>query len=141
MSAWAENRAYDFTIRTLDDPDRHAGNVSIWWVSQQNRVGEVGYWIRSDLTGRGIGTEATARVIQIGFEEIALHKVVLRIAVGNRQSEAIAERLGFVLEGTLRDEVKVGGVWLDHTSWSLLESEWAYARELLNEMRDSRPET
>ncbi len=129
VSAWAERRAYDFTIRTADDLDRHIGNVSIWTTSQQNRIGEVGYWIRSDEAGRGYGTEATTRVIQIGFEEMGLHKVQLRIAVGNTRSERIARRLEFTLEGTLRDEVKVGTRWLDHTVWSMLESEWAVQRE------------
>ena len=131
VTAWADGKAYDFTIRLLSDEERHAGNVSVWWVSQQNLVGEVGYWVRSDLTGRGIGTEATARVVQVGFEEMGLHKVVLRIAVGNRGSERIAEKLGFSLEGTLRAEVRVGPSWLDHTSWSLLTSEWARTRERL----------
>jgi ribosomal-protein-serine acetyltransferase len=132
ITAWGEGKAYDFTIRLIGDEDRHAGNVSVWWVSQQNLVGEVGYWIRSDLTGRGIGTEATARAVQVGFEEMGVHKVVLRIAVGNRGSERIAEKLGFALEGTLRAEVRVGGAWLDHTSWSLLRTEWDMTRERLH---------
>lgn len=124
VSAWAERRAFDFTIRTIDDLDRHIGNVSIWATSQQNNIGEVGYWIRSDETDKGYATEATTRAVQIGFEEMGLHKVQLRIAVGNTRSERIARRLDFVQEGTLRDEVKVGNRWLDHTVWSMLEKEW-----------------
>jgi ribosomal-protein-serine acetyltransferase len=129
VAAWAERRAYDFTVRTLDDPGRHIGNVSLWTTSSQNGIGEVGYWIRSDETGKGYGAEATTRVIQIGFEELRLHKVQLRIAVGNVRSERIARSLGFAFEGTLRDEVKVGDEWLDHTVWSLLEGEWWAQRE------------
>lgn len=129
VAAWAEQRAYDFTIRTIDDQGRHIGNVSIWPVSAQNSIGEVGYWIRSDETGKGYGAEATTRIIQVGFEEMKLHKVQLRIAVGNIRSERIARNLGFVLEGTLRDEVKVGSRWLDHTVWSLLEDEWWAQRD------------
>lgn len=129
VAAWAEQRAYDFTIRTIDDQGRHIGNVSIWPVSSQNSIGEVGYWIRSDETGKGYGAEATTRIIQVGFEEMKLHKVQLRIAVGNIRSERIARNLGFVLEGTLRDEVKVGSRWLDHTVWSLLEDEWWAQRD------------
>ncbi len=124
LNAWTEGRAYDFSIRYPDRPERHLGNVSIWWVSKQNAVGEIGYWIRSDETRRGIATEATMRILQVGFEELAMHKIQLRIAVGNTGSERIAEKLGFVREGVLREEVKVGPRWLDHSSWSLLESEW-----------------
>ena len=129
VAAWAERRAFDFTVRTIDDPGRHIGNVSLWTTSSQNAIGEVGYWIRSDETGKGYGAEATTRAIQIGFEEMRLHKVQLRIAVGNVRSERIARALGFAFEGTLRDEVKVSDEWLDHTVWSLLEGEWWAQRE------------
>lgn len=128
MGAWASGRAFDFAIRLLDDDERHIGNVSIWFTSQANMVGEVGYWIRSDQTGRGIGTEATARALQIAFEELTMHRVVTRIAVGNIASERIVQKLGFLKEGTLRDEVKVGTRWLDHTVWGLLDREWRMER-------------
>lgn len=123
-AAWSEGRAFDFTVRPHDNLDSHVGNVSVWWVSQQNHVGEIGYWVRSDMTSQGVGTEITAKAMQIGFEEIGLHKIVLRIAVGNVGSEHIARKLGYTFEGTLRDEVKVGNRWLDHTVWSLLDREW-----------------
>jgi ribosomal-protein-serine acetyltransferase len=124
VGSWADRRAFDFTVRTQDDLDRHIGNVSVWQTSQQNSTGEVGYWIRSDETGKGYGTEAAAAVVKIGFEELGFHKVVLRIAVGNIGSERIATKIGFTLEGILRDEVKVGDEWLDHTAWSMLSPEW-----------------
>jgi ribosomal-protein-serine acetyltransferase len=131
LSAWNDGRAYDFAIRYPDEPDYHVGNVSIWYVSPQNRIGEVGYWIRSGRTDQGIGTEATARILQIGFEELNMHKIVLRIAAGNLGSERIAAKLGFSKEGLLREEVKVGTTWLDHTIWSLLENEWWVERDRL----------
>ncbi len=125
VGSWAERRAFDFTVRPIEDLDRHIGNVSVWPTSVQNGVGEVGYWIRSDETGHGYGVEAAAVAVDVGFNELDLHKVVLRIAVGNIASEKIAKRLGFTYEGVLRDEVKVGTQWLDHSSWSMLQSEWA----------------
>lgn len=128
-NAWDNGRAFDFAIRRPDDPDRHLGNVSVWFTSRANRVGEIGYWVRTDEVGQGICTEVTARMLQVGFEELKLHRIALRIAVGNRPSERVAEKLGFLQEGILRDEVKVGSRWLDHTIWGLLESEWRVERE------------
>jgi len=130
-SAWNDARAYDFAIRLHEEPDFHVGNISVWPTSPANRIGEIGYWIRSDLTGEGIGTEVTARAVQVGFEELNYHKIVLRIAVGNERSDRIAKCLGFTFEGTLRDEVKVGTTWIDHTVWSLLEDEWPEVRDTL----------
>ncbi len=124
--AWHEGRAFDFAIRRDREPGRHLGNVSIWHVSRANAVGEVGYWVRTDETGSGICTEAVARILRFGFEELRMHRIVVRIGVGNHPSERVAKKLGFRLEGTLRDEVKVGSKWIDHTIWGLLESEWRH---------------
>ncbi|MDJ0960301.1 MAG: GNAT family protein [Acidimicrobiia bacterium] len=133
ISAWNEGRAWDFAIRRPEDPGRHVGNVSIWFTSTPNLVGEIGYWVRTSETGRSVCTEATARALQIAFEELRLHRVALRIAVGNLGSERVAEKLGFRFEGTLREEVKVGHEWLDHTVWGLLEREWWVERERYRE--------
>ena len=123
-AAWAEARAFDFTIRSAARPDVHIGNISVWWVSRPNLVGEIGYWIRSDATNGGVCTEAAANIVQIAFEELGMHRITLRIAVGNVASERVAAKLGFTHEGLLRDEVKVGHEWMDHTVWGLLEHEW-----------------
>lgn len=128
-AAWAEGRAFDFAIRAKEDRADHLGNISVWPVSRRERSGEVGYWIRSDATGTGIATEAAARVLEVGFDELGLHRVTLRIAVGNRASERVAEKLGFVQEGLLRKEVLVHGQWLDHTLWAMLEDEYRELRE------------
>lgn len=129
ISAWNEGRAFDFAVRRREDPDRHLGNVSIWYTSKQNAVAEVGYWVRSDETRKGICTEAVAHLLGIGFEDLRMHRITLRIAVGNRASERIAEKLGFLQEGTLREDVKIGTRWVDHTVWGLLSKEWKVEKE------------
>jgi len=128
VGAWSEDRAYDFAIRSREDADHHLGNVSVWWTSKPNQAGEVGYWVRTDEANKGLCTEATARVLQVAFEELGMHRVSLRIAVGNRSSERVAEKLGFAREGLLRDEVRVGSVWLDHSAWGLIDREWRVER-------------
>ena len=124
IRAFREQRAFDFAIRNPEETNRHYGNVSIWFVSRGFRAGEVGYWVRSDEAGTGIATEVAARMVQVGFEELHMHRIILRIAVGNRGSERVAEKLGFTREGILREELEVHGKWLDHTAYSLLEHEY-----------------
>jgi ribosomal-protein-serine acetyltransferase len=122
--AWKEGRAYDFAIRRRGDTRRHLGNISIWPVSRLTRTGEIGYWVRSDATTHGIATEATAAVVKVGFEDLGYHKLTLRIAIGNRASERVAEKLAFSREGVLREELLIRGRWVDHTLFSLLEREY-----------------
>lgn len=128
-AAWSEGRAYDFAIRPRSDKGHHLGNISVWHTSRREQAAEMGYWIRTDETRGGVATEAAARILQLAFEELELHRVTLRIAVGNRSSERVAEKLGFVQEGLLREEVLVRGTWLDHTLWAMLESEFRAYRD------------
>jgi RimJ/RimL family protein N-acetyltransferase len=102
--------------------------VSVWHTSRREQAGEIGYWVRSTATRGGIATEAAGRIVQVAFEELGLHRVTLRIATGNRASERVAEKLGFVREGLLRKEVQVGGRWLDHSLWAMLEDEYRSQR-------------
>ncbi len=121
MAAWQEGRAFDFAIRQVDDLGRHVGNVSVWFTSRHARVGEIGYWVRTADTSGGVCTEAVARALEVAFEELDMHRVTLRIAVGNLGSERVAEKLRFSREGLLREEVLVNSQWVDHSLWGLLE--------------------
>ena len=122
--SWKEGRAYDFAIRSPNEPGRHLGNMSVWHVSRLGKVGEIGYWVRSDATSRGIATETAAAMLDLGFTTLGMHKITLRIAVGNDASDRVAQKLGFTREGILREELKVNGKWLDHTLYSMLEQEF-----------------
>ncbi len=89
MAAWREDRAWDYSIRWKDDPERHIGNVSFWPVSRLGKIVEIGYWVRSDETSKGVCTEAVDRILQEAFDALGQHKAVLRIAVGNTASDRI----------------------------------------------------
>jgi ribosomal-protein-serine acetyltransferase len=129
MLAWREDRAWDYSIRTKDDPGRHVGNVSFWTVSKLGKILEIGYWVRSDETGRGICTEAVERILREAFDALGYHKAVLRIAVGNTASDRVAQKLGFTREGVLREELLIRGNWVDHSHWSLLDREYRAIRK------------
>lgn len=128
LQAWKEERAWDYSIRSLEDPKKHMGNISFWTVSKLGKIAEVGYWVRSSATSKGICTEAVDLLLAEMFESLGYHKIVLRIAVGNDASDRVAEKLGFTREGVLREELLIRGNWVDHTLWSLLDREFRGAR-------------
>jgi RimJ/RimL family protein N-acetyltransferase len=63
---------------------------------------ELAYWIRADAAGQGFATEMAAALTRICFEVEKLRRVDLQCDVPNERSAAVARRLGFHLEGTLR---------------------------------------
>ena len=93
IQAWKEDRAWDYSVRLKFNPDRHVGNVSLWTVSKLGKIAEIGYWVRSDETSKGICTEAVDALLEEAYTSLSYHKVVLRIAVGNERSDRVAEKL------------------------------------------------
>ena len=128
LQAWKEDRAWDYTIRDADEPDRHLGNISMWTVSKLGKIAELGYWVRSDETSKGVCTEAANAVLTEAFGSEGFHKVIMRIAVGNHASTRVAEKLGFTREGILREELLIRGNWVDHSLWSILDREFKTLR-------------
>jgi len=84
---------------------------------------EVGYWIAADRCGAGLATEVAAVLTRTACEHMGVQRVELRVQDGNVPSRRVAEKLGFQLEGTLRNRLKVGGAWVDLDSYSLLPEE------------------
>lgn len=67
---------------------------------------EIGYWCRTTSCGRGFVTEATAALAHHAFAMLGANRVELRMDDRNQRSVAVAERLGFELEGVLRQDVR-----------------------------------
>jgi RimJ/RimL family protein N-acetyltransferase len=67
---------------------------------------EIGYWIRSDATGKGLATESTAAVTRVGFEIAGFDRIEIRCDPANVRSAAIPKRLGYVHEATLRGRLR-----------------------------------
>jgi RimJ/RimL family protein N-acetyltransferase len=86
---------------------------------------EIGYWIHKDFVNQGLATEVTAALTRVAFEIIHVHKVEIRCDPGNQASAAVPRKLGFVYEGTLREDTRFLEGWSDSMVWGMLESEYS----------------
>ena len=77
------------------------GGVGFGWVGEE-RVGEVGYWLRSDARGRGLTPRAVSLVSCWAFQELGCERLQLRADADNVGSQRVAEKAGFTREGVLR---------------------------------------
>jgi ribosomal-protein-serine acetyltransferase len=105
--------------------DRLVGSIGLPNVDHDRRSCEIGYWLGRSGHGRGTATLAVRALIDHAFGAGQLNRVVIRAGVGNLRSRAVAERLGFTLEGVLRQaERHPDGHYVDLAVYSLLASEW-----------------
>jgi ribosomal-protein-serine acetyltransferase len=101
------------------------GLIGYHWISWPNRLTSIGYWLASDHQGKGLMTKACDTLVTHAFENYNLNRVEIRCAVENLKSRAIPERLGFRLEGQIRDaERMTDGKYVDHAVYGMLARDW-----------------
>jgi len=112
--------SYQLAI-TIDE--RLIGGAGLTIHSLQDGRAELGYCIRRDMWGKGIGTEVAGGLIKFGFNELGLHRIEAKCDPENTASYRIMERNGMKREGLLRHEKNIRGEWRDNYIYSILENE------------------
>ncbi len=67
---------------------------------------EIGYWVRRRFEGQGYISEAVVGITQFAIDVLGARRVEIRVDDRNRRSWRVAERLGFTLEGILRNDAR-----------------------------------
>lgn len=101
-----------------------AGSIGFLYWDWGNKKTEIGYWLGKEFEGLGLATKACTCLITHAFSDLQLHKVEIRMATKNTKSKAIPERLGFTIEGVIRDEEFLNGEYHDKIIYGLLKDEW-----------------
>lgn len=105
-----------------------AGCIDIHGISPLSHSGFLGYWLADRFVGRGAMSGAVARMLDLGFGELGLNRLVILAGMDNARSRAVAERLGFALEGVQRDGLRLHGRYHDACQYSMLSREWRARR-------------
>lgn len=100
------------------------GDVVLFWRSEVDRAGEVGYIFDPRFAGGGFATEAVAALLALGFDGLGLHRIAARIDERNTTSARVVERLGFRHEARLVDSEWFKGEWATMLIFGLLDHEW-----------------
>jgi ribosomal-protein-serine acetyltransferase len=100
------------------------GRMGMHRINRQNKIGEIGYWLASDLQGRGIVTKCCRALIDHGFTVLDLNRIEIKCGVGNDKSMAIPEKLQFKQEGILRQAEWLNGKFIDLYLYAMLKEEW-----------------
>ena len=105
------------------------GAVGAHNISQRFNCAEVGYWLEETRQGRGITTKVCAYICTHLFDELDLDRVEISCSERNTRSRKIPERLGFTLEGKLRQMGYTEDGLTDYLVYGLLKSEWQKGKE------------
>lgn len=98
------------------------GKAGFW------RVPEVGFILHPDHWGQGIGTEVLHGLLNHGFDDLGLERVIADVDPRNAASLALLAKLGFVETGREARTIEVAGVWCDSVYLRLTAADWAAVR-------------
>lgn len=104
----------------VDSNGEVVGSCGLNGISELNRSGNLGYWVRSDRAGRGLATEATRLLRRFGHDVAELHRIEVIMSVHNEASRRVAEKAGAHYEGVRRGALRLHGEFHDAHSWSFL---------------------
>ena len=109
--------------------DRAADGAFVGWCALNRwnpdyRSAAIGYVYDDAAWGNGYATEAARALLQWAFDALDLNRVQAETDTRNAASARVLEKLGFVREGTLREDCVVNGEVSDSWVYGLLRREW-----------------
>ncbi|KAF2159883.1 hypothetical protein M409DRAFT_29692 [Zasmidium cellare ATCC 36951] len=110
------DNAFPIGIISLKDPNLPGG--------RHLRSAKLGINLLPEYQNQGYGTEAVRWCLEWGFKQAGLHKIGTYVYEHNVPSMKLCEKVGFKLDGRMRDEVWFDGRFWDDLAYSMLEDEW-----------------
>jgi [ribosomal protein S5]-alanine N-acetyltransferase len=105
--------------------DLHIGNVKLGPINWVHRRAALGILIGDkEFWGRGLGTEAVCLAVEYGFYRLNLHRIGLGVFEEHKSAVRCYQKVGFKIEGHLREDVFRDGQYKNGLWMGLLRSEY-----------------
>ena len=118
--AWRNEEELAFGVFDLET-GAFFGCVGLNQINRTHQIANLGYWVRTSCTGRGVASTAARRVARFGLKELGLQRIEILAAVGNRASQRAAEKAGALREAVfLRKRLLMRGYSQDAVLYSLV---------------------
>jgi len=124
---WHRKKTDEVLWSIIDAPtDICLGHVGLYRVDPVSRSAELGVMIGlKEAWGKGIGRLAVLHASRYAFESMNLNRLSLTVLATNERAIRLYERIGFSLEGTLRQAHYSEGAYVDVMAMGLLRAEFA----------------
>lgn len=117
-----EDTRFDAIIEADGVP---VGTIGLLSIDRKNSKAE--YYIamgETDYKGKGVAKQASWLILAYGFEKLCLNRIYLFTEVENEAAQRLFERVGFVREGILRQDIVSHGKYVDRIAYGFLREDW-----------------
>lgn len=120
---FADNEGIRWAV-TAKENGKVLGTCGFHNVKPEHHRAELGYELSSEYWGQGLMKEALTAILRYGFGEADYNRIEAFVNMGNDRSTGILTRLGFRLDGVLREYEFSRGRFIDQYCYSLLKREY-----------------
>ncbi|MEJ0037013.1 MAG: GNAT family N-acetyltransferase [Gammaproteobacteria bacterium] len=124
ITAWAQQAHFPFAIFDARTGE-YLGGTGVNHIERVNRIGCIGYWVRTSAAGRGIAPKAVRLVARFAFDTLQLSRLEIFARPENAPSRRVAEKSGAKFEAVARNRVVQHGKAYDAALYSLIPSDLA----------------
>lgn len=111
VTGWMEGTMFSFAIHDKGS-GAFIGDSIIKNVDWTVPKAELGYFITKEFEGKGLMQEVLCALHEFAFTLLGLEKLYLKISTTNLRSCKLAERCGYSLEGTLKQDYRTADGFL-----------------------------
>ncbi|MBQ9926570.1 MAG: GNAT family N-acetyltransferase [Lachnospiraceae bacterium] len=108
----------------VNEDDEYLGTISLKNIDRINQSAEFAIALREKARGKGIGVKASERLLDIGFGEMGLHRIYLTVFADNEAAIRLYEKIGFTMEGELREHIYRDGEYVSWRIYGILDNEY-----------------
>lgn len=108
----------------LKETGKLIGTCGFHAISDYDKRVEVGYDLNREYWGQKIMTEALSLIFSFAFDVSDVNRIEAFVEPPNTGSRVLLEKLGFTLEGTLRQHEMCRGELIDIQILGLLREDW-----------------
>ena len=118
---------FPFAI-TLKDNDDLIGIIDLR-PNYELKFAEIGYWLGYEYWGQGIMTEAARAVMKFAFDDLSMHKLIIKAYTTTPASARVAVKCGFKLEGCQKEIYYLRGEYMSNELYGITEQEYRNLKE------------
>jgi RimJ/RimL family protein N-acetyltransferase len=103
---------------------RVIGDFMLRWLRNEHFQGEIGGSLHPDFHGQGLAVEVYRELLDIGFTQFSLHRIIGRCDGRNKPSIRSLEKAGLHLEAHFVENEYVKGEWTDEVVLAIRRNQW-----------------
>ena len=108
----------------IEHEDTLIGEIGFRTIKWFNRKAEISLFITPEYQGKGHGKQALLMLMKFAFKKMNMYRLEAEVIDNNDRAKSLVEKLGFVLEGRLRDAKYNDGNYYDILRYGMLISEY-----------------